>query len=52
MIKKLTKNKLFYIYENSKKINGIHGNISGNIDECEISNEDRKKGININDLIL
>ena len=35
-------------------ISGIYGNISGisgNIDNCEITDEERKKGIDINDLI-
>ena len=35
-------------------VNGISGDvtkISGNLDECEISDEERSKGINIKDLI-
>ena len=37
------------------KISGITGNLSGirgNIDDCEITQEERDKGINIHDLIL
>ena len=35
-------------------VSGIRGDVSGiwgNIDRCEISEEDRKKGVNISDLI-
>ena len=51
------KNEIWY-YENGKKIIGIHDNIhgyvseiEGNLDNCEITNEERSKGINIEDLI-
>ena len=36
-------------------ISGLYGNISrlsGNIDDCEITNEERSKGIDIEDLII
>lgn len=55
-----------YYYENDEKIIGIHSNISGNlsgisgdvsgirgdVDLCEITEEERQKGIKIEDLVL
>lgn len=38
----------------SGNLTGVYGDlsgVSGNLDECEISDEDRKKGIRIEDLI-
>ena len=38
----------------SGNVSGIRGNvsgISGNVDDCEITEEDRKKGIKISELI-
>ena len=36
---------------NVSNISGDVSDISGNIDDCNITNEERKKGININDLV-
>jgi hypothetical protein len=39
----------------SGNVTGISGNvtgISGNVDECELTSDNRKKGVKINDLIL
>ena len=39
----------------SGDLTGVSGNltdVSGDLDECEISDSDRKKGVNIEDLIL
>jgi hypothetical protein len=36
-------------------VSGIQGDVSeicGNVNNCELTEEDRKKGININDLII
>ena len=39
------------IYGNVSGIYGDVSGISGNLDDCEITEEERKEGININDLI-
>ena len=42
------------VSEISGNVSGIYGNvsgISGNLDDCEITEEERKEGIDINDLI-
>ena len=46
------------IYGNAEDISGdvsgIYGNvsdISGNVDDCELTKEDRKRGVNISDLL-
>ena len=51
------KHKTYY-YRDNKDILGIHEGISGNvsgirgdIDDCEISDEERKRGIKIEELI-
>jgi hypothetical protein len=36
----------------TNKIVGIHSGISGNVDECELTSDNRKQGVKINDLIL
>lgn len=58
MKKTLTKieNKIFYYKDGIKiegKHSGIHGNvsdISDDVDSCEITDEERKRGIDIEDL--
>ena len=59
-----TPNKTYY-YEDSERIegvpkditgdlSGVRGNlsgISGNLDDCDITDEEREKGISINELI-
>ena len=38
----------------SGDVSGLRGNVtglSGNLDDCEITDEDRKKGIDVNELI-
>ena len=47
-----------YYFKDGLRVSGVHdrisGNvsgISGNLDDCEITAEERKEGININDLI-
>jgi hypothetical protein len=68
MKKMLTKgySKIFYYYEDENRIYGappsVSGNlsgisgdlsrISGNLDLCEITDEERKAGINIEELII
>jgi len=51
MIKKLIKEKNKY-WGDLSGISGDLTGIRGNIDECEITLKDRKKGIKIEDLIL
>ena len=59
-MKKLLKNEKqeVYHYKEGKKIIGVHerisGNvsdISGNIDACEITEKERKRGIKIEELV-
>ena len=59
MIKSLTRlvGKVFY-FKDSGKVSGSHdklwGNcsrLSGNLDDCEITDEERKQGIKIKELI-
>jgi hypothetical protein len=38
-------------YKDVTGINGCVTGIRGNLDECEMTSEDRNKNININDLI-
>ena len=59
MKKALKKEAEVFHFVNGKKIYGFHSDVSGNLtdvcgdlDECEISDSDRKKGVNIEDLIL
>jgi hypothetical protein len=65
MKKLLQKNTNLYHIKDGIRIEGVHENISGNVndirgdvsgisgnlDDCEITDEEREKGININDLI-
>ena len=46
------KGDLFGITGNLSGITGDFTGITGNIDDCEITQEERDKGINIHDLIL
>jgi hypothetical protein len=46
------KGDLFGITGNLSGIKGDFTGITGNIDDCEITQEERDKGINIYDLIL
>ena len=39
------------IWGNVTNITGDVTNITGNLDDCEITEEERKKGVNINELI-
>lgn len=60
MIRKLRREKLeVYYYENDKKIVGVHskiwGDVSGirgNVDLCEITESERKRGIAVEKLII
>ena len=49
-------NKIVGIHSSiSGNVTGISGDvtgISGDVDECELTSENRKKGVKINDLIL
>ena len=45
-----TPNKTYY-YEDSERIEGVPKDISGNLDDCDITDEEREKGISINELI-
>jgi hypothetical protein len=66
MKRNLIKNdKEIYYFKDGKKILEVHSNISGNVsniwgdvsgirgdlDDCDITNKERKKGINIKNLI-
>lgn len=58
MKKMLKKNLGIYHFVNGVRVDGppsgVSGDLSGvrgNLDECEITEEDRKKGIRIEDLI-
>ena len=50
MIKKL-KRKTEQYWGDLSGVRGDLSGVSGNIDDCEITDEDRKKGISIDDLI-
>jgi len=43
------------VYKLSGDVSGLSGNVSGlsgNLDACEITNEEREKGVDIKDLII
>ena len=40
-----------YHYDNGKLVEGCPSGLSGDLSVCEISDEDRKNGINIGDLV-
>ena len=43
-------NKTYY-YKDNIRVEGIPDDIRGNLDECEITDKDREKGIEIDELV-
>jgi hypothetical protein len=53
MKKALTKQtKQVYYFVDGEKVFGCPPNLIGDVTDCEITQKDREKGVNISDLIL
>ena len=42
---------VIYSYKDEKRINGAPDGITGDLSDCDITDEDRKKGIYVEELI-
>jgi len=49
---KTNKEMPYYYYKNGKCIEGAPAGITGDISSCEITEEERNKGIDINNLTI
>ena len=52
-MKKTLKKTLSGVYhtKNGKKIEGLHSGLRGNVNNCELTDKDRRKGVDVKDLI-
>ena len=51
-VSNLTGNVSFYLTGDVSYLRGNVSNLTGNVDDAEISEEDRKKGVDVSDLII
>jgi len=51
-VSNLTGNVSYYLRGDVSNLTGNVSNLTGNVDDAEISEEDRKKGVDVSDLII